>query len=342
MAAPTFQSIANEIKTGKLAPVYILHGEEGYYTDELVKMFENFLPEADREFNQYVLYAPETQAGQVMDLCYRYPMMAERQMVILKEAQAVSANEINRLHKYVQNPSPTTVFVICFRGDKAKGKDLLAAAKTKATVFESKKVAEYSIVPIIAKYIKDRGLNAEPKALEMLRDYIGTNLSALFNEIDKVAGILGKGATITPEAVERHVGISKEYNNFELVDALAKRDYGKAMRISQYFASNPKGNPLVMTTSALYNFFSDVLVAIYTKDKTDDGLMRALNLKSSYPLRKYRDAMARYNAFQLIEIIWALRQFDTRSKGQGSRQDQYDLFHELIFHIVTAPGNLGV
>lgn len=342
MASPTFQSIANEIKSGKLAPVYILHGEEGYYIDELVKLFENFLPEADREFNQYILYAPETQAGQVMDLCYRYPMMAERQMVILKEAQAVGANEINRLHKYVQNPSPTTVFVICFRGEKAKGKDLMAAAKTKATVFESKKVADYNLIPLISAYIKQKGLTAEPKSMEMLRDYIGTNLSALFNEIDKVAGILGKGANITPEAIERHVGISKEYNNFELIDALAVRDYGKAMKIAQYFAANPKGNPLVMTTAALYNFFSDLLVALYTKDKSDAGLMASLKLKSAYPLKKYKAAMRQYNAFQLIEIIWALRQFDARSKGQGSRQDQYSLFHELIFHIVTAPGNLGV
>lgn len=342
MAVPTLQSITNEIKTGKLAPVYILHGEEGYYIDELVKLFENFLPEADREFNQYVLYAPEVQPGQVMDLCYRYPMMAERQVVILKEAQAVSANEINRLHKYVSNPSPTTVLVICFRGDKAKGKDFLAAAKSKATVFESKKVPDYNLAPLISGYIKQKGLTAEQKSIEMLRDYIGTNLSALFNEIDKVAAILGPGAAITPEAIERNVGISKEYNNFELIDALAVRDYGKAMRIARYFASNPKGNPLVMTTSALYNFFSDVLVALYTKDKSDAALMSALKMKSSYPLRKYRAAMQQYNAFQLIEIIWALRQFDTRSKGQGSRQDQYDLFQELIFHIATAPGNLGI
>ncbi len=342
MAVPTFQSITNEIKSGKLAPVYILHGEEGYYIDELVKLFENFLPEADREFNQYVLYAPEVQAGQVMDLCYRYPMMAERQMVILKEAQAVGANEINRLHKYVQNPSPTTVLVICFRGDKAKGKDLLAAAKAKATVFESKKVADYNLLPLISAYIKQKGLTAEQKSLEMLRDFIGTNLSALFNQIDKVAGILGPGAAITPEAIERHVGISKEYNNFELVDALSVRDYGKAMRIARYFASNPKGNPLVMTTSALYNFFSDLLVAHYTKDKSDAGLMAALKLKSNFQLRKYKAAIRQYNPFQIIEIIWALRQFDTRSKGQGSRQDQYSLFHELIFHIVTAPGNLGI
>lgn len=341
-AAPTFDSIKRQIEQHNLAPVYLLHGEEGYYTDELVKAFERVLPEEDREFNQHVLYAPQVEPGAVMDLCYSVPMMADRQVVILKECQSVRADQINRLYKYVQQPSPSTLLVIVFRNEKAKGKDLLAAAKGHAVVFESKKVAEWNLLPVISGYIKQKGLLAEQKAQEMLRDYIGADLSHMFNEIDKLATILGPGAAITPEAIERNIGISKEFNSFELIDALAVRDAAKVMRIADYFAANPKANPLVMTTSNLYNLFSDLLIAHYTKDKTDQGLMTALGYKSTFPLRKIKAGMRCYNAFQLIEIIWALRQFDCQSKGNGSRQNEHALFRDLMFHILTAPGSLGV
>lgn len=340
--ATSFDTLRQQIRQSKFSPVYILHGEEGYFIDELVKDFENILPEADREFNQYVLYAPQVVPGQVMDICGRYPMMAERQLVILKEAQAVRADQINRLYKYVQNPSPTTILVIVFRGAQAKGKELMAAAKSNAVIFESKRISDYQLTPMIAAYIKQKGLTAEQKSLEMLKDFIGADLSRMFNEIDKVASLLPPHAAITPEVIERNIGISKEFNNFELVDALANKDMGKAMRIAEYFSSNPKVNPLVMTTASLYGFFSDLLVAYYAKDKTDKGLMEALKLKSAFPLRRFKTGMRNYNAFQVIEAIWALRQFDVRSKGNGSRQKEHDLFHDLIFHIITAPGNLGL
>ena len=344
MAAPalTFAAHRRDIAQKRLAPVYLLHGEEGYYLDVLVKDFENVLSDADKEFNQYILYAPQVEPGTVMDVCYRYPMMAERQVVILKEAQAVNANTINRLHKYVQNPSSSTVLVIVFRGEKAKGKDLLAAAKAKGVVFESQKVKEWNLPGLIASYIKQKGLNADQKATEMLRDFIGTDLSRLYNEIDKLATLLGPNATITPEAVERNVGVSKEYNNFELIDASASKDAARAMRIVDYFAANPKAAPTVMTTSALYNFFSDLLVAMYSKDKSDQALMAALGLKAQVQLRKFQMGMRCYNAFQVIDCIWALRQFDSQSKGNGSRQDPYMLLRDLVFHLLTAPGNLGV
>lgn len=344
MAAPavTYQSLRNQILQGDLAPVYLLHGEEGYYIDQLVKLFENVLPPEEREFNQYIVYAPSTPMMQAADLCHRFPMMADRQMVIIKEMQSIRADEVDKLQRYVLNPSPKTVLVMVFRGATAKGKELMAAAKKKAVIFESKKVADYQMAPLIDSLIKEKGLRSEPKAVEMLRDFIGSDLSRMYNEIDKLATILGPGATVTPEAVERNIGISKEYNNFELVEALAERNAVKAMKIVEYFKSNPKANPLVMTTALLYGYFSDLLIAFYTKDKSDHGLQDSLGLKSSYGLRKFKSGMRMYNARQVIEVIWALRQFDTQSKGQGSRQDQYDLFHDLIFHILTARGDLGV
>ena len=180
------------------------------------------------------------------------------------------------------------------------------------------------------------------KAIQMLRDFIGTDLSRLYNEIDKLATILPRGAAVTPEVVETHVGVSKEYNSFELVDAIAAHDSLKVYRIADYFAANPKSNPLVMTCATLFGFFSDLLICQFSPDKSDSALMQELNLKNVYPLRRFRTAMANYNARKTIEIIGALRDFDRKSKGGGSRQNEHVLFRELLFHILTAPGDVAV
>ena len=339
-AAVTYDSLTKSISKKDLAPVYILHGEEGYYIDELVKRFENVLAPEEKEFNQYILFAPQTPAAQVRDICRRFPMMADRQMVIVKEAQAVRADQIEKLAEYAKKPSASTVLVIVFRGEAAKGKELIAAVKKNGVIFESKKVKEYQMLPLIQNYVKSQGLNIDPKSQEMLRDFIGADLSTLFNQIDKLVSILGKGATITPAAVEQNIGISKDYNNFELVDALAVKDAAKVYRITDYFERNPKANPLVMTTAALYNFYSDLLIVFYTKDKSERGLMEALGLKYPMQVKKFINATRHYNAFQTIEAIWALRQFDVQSKGRGSRQNVNQLFHDLMFHLLTAPGTL--
>jgi DNA polymerase-3 subunit delta len=344
MATPTltYDALVRQLNNKQYAPVYLLHGEEGYYIDALVKEFEKILPEDEKDFNQYTLYAPQVDMGAVIDVCMRVPMMSEHQVVILKEAQAIRADQLNKLHRYAARPLSTTILVICCRGQVAKGKELIAAVRANGVVFESKKVSEYNIPPLIAQYIKTKGMTAEQKSLDMLRDFIGTDLSRLFNEIDKLAGILGQRAAITPEAIERYIGVSKEFNSFELVDALAAHDEKKVYRIAEYFRSNPKANPLVMTSATIFGFFSDVLVAYYAPDRSDQGLMNALKLKSSFQLRRYRAAMSHYNAFQVIEIMSALRDFDAKSKGVGSRLNEHALFRQLMHHILTAPGNLGV
>ena len=238
--APTYESIAKSLSERRYAPVYLLHGEEGYYIDALAKRFEDILPDDEKTFNQYILHAPETEPSQIMDLCRRMPMMSERQVVILKEAQAIRADKLNKLHSYVADPAPSTILVICCRGAVAKGKDLLAALKKSgAVIFESKKVTDYNAPALIGTYIKSKDLSAGQKALEMLRDFIGTDLSRLFNEIDKLASLLPPRAEITPDVIERHIGVSREFNSFELVDAIAARDGAKAFRILAYFRSNP-------------------------------------------------------------------------------------------------------
>lgn len=342
MASVTFEDLRRKIKGGQLDPLYIIHGEEGYYADVLAKDFEDVLPEEDRVFNQHILYATEIEPGAVMDLCSRYPMGGDRQMVIVKECQAARADTVNRFYKYFQNPTPTTTLVLIFRGADAKGKELMAAAKTKATVFQSKKAADYTTPGLIQNYIREKGLSADAKSVAMIHEFIGNNLSRLFNEIDKLAFVLGDKGSITPEVVEHNIGISKDYNGFELVDAVAARDAAKVMRITAYFASNPKAIATPVITGSLFNFFADLLICFYSKDKTEKGLMDALGAKSAFAIKKFRTGMAHYNAFQVIEAINALRDFDAKSKGRGSRANEWDLLHELMYHLLTAPGRLPV
>ncbi len=342
MANVTFEELRRKIKSGDLDPVYIIHGEEGYYADIIARDFENVLPEEDRVFNQHVFYAVDIAPGAVMDLCTRYPMGGDRQIVIVKECNAERADIINRYYKYIQNPTPTTTLVLIFRGADAKGKELMAAARSKAAVFQSKKATDYTTPGLIRDYIREKGLKADQKTVAMLHEFIGNNLSRIFNEINKLETILGKGATITPDDVEKNIGISKDYNGFELIDAVAARDAAKVMRITAYFASNPKAIATPMLTASLFNFFSDLLICMYSKDKTEQGLMNALGAKSSYAVKKFRTGMTKYNAFHVIEAIHAIREFDRMSKGRGSRRNEWELMHELIYHLLTAPGRLPV
>ncbi len=333
-----FVSLRNDISAGRLRPLYLLHGGEGYYIDRLVEDFENLLPEADRAFNLYQLYAPETQMDTVMEVARRYPMMAERQVVILKEAQAISAVQLNKLHSYAERPTESTVLVIVCRGAEAKGKELISAVKKNGVIFESKKLTDRQAGPAISAIVKQYGLSIDAKGLSMMTDYLGADVAKIHNEIAKLSTILGKGAQITPEVIELNIGISKDYNTFELTDAIAARDVAKAFRIAQYFRSNPKNNPTVLTADAIFKLFSNLLIYHYTRDKSPSGYLDALDLNKTWQLRPYEVASTRYNVRQTIEIISAIRDFDRKAKGVGSRMNEYDLFHDLLFHIFTARG----
>lgn len=343
MAAKTlsFETLKTLIRNRTLSPIYVLHGEEGYFVDALVKEFENLLPDDEKEFNMTVAYAPRADLSQLPEICRRVPMFSDFQVVIVKEAQAVPANTLKVLVKYLANPSPSTVLVIAGRGDVLKGDFMSAAKKSdKAILFESKKIYEKELPAYITEFINSRGLNVQPKSLDMLSEYIGPDLSRLYNEIDKLIDILGPGATVTPEAIERHIGFSKSFNAFELVDALANKDSKKVFRIADYFRANPKTVPLVMATSTIFSFFSDLLITYFVKDNSERGIMAALGLKWPVQYRKFAQGRRNYNAFQVIEIIRAIRAFDRHSKGADSRRFEHDLFHELMHHILTAPGNL--
>lgn len=336
MAVPDpLETLRRSLANGQTTPVNVLHGPEGYFIDLLIKDFEKLIPAEDREFGLTTLYAPQVEAAAIVDACRQIPMMTDRQVVIVKEAQNVNAAYIDSLARYAESPTPSTVLVVCSRGENIKGKEFIKIVKSHGTVFEAKKVTEWQIPAIISKYIKSKGLSADTKALEMLRDFIGTDLSRLYNEIDKLAEILGPTAMITPEAIERNIGVSKEFNNFELVDAIAAHNTAKAFTIARYFESNPKANPLVVTASTLFNYFSDLLIAQYAVDRSDRGIQQELGLKSEYAVRKFRAGMSSYSPRKVTEILDAIRRFDAMSKGSGSRQDAFRLFHDLLFKILS-------
>lgn len=337
--AITFASLRASLAKGEASGTYILHGEEGYFTDELIKLFEALVPDSDRDFGLFTFYGPTTNASTILQAARCFPMMVDRQVVIVKEAQAMNANELNRLAPYVAAPVDTTIFVLAFRGAQAKGKDLLAAArKGGATMLESKKLRENNIGSVINTIVKEKGLNIEPKSTAMLSEYIGTDASRLYNEIDKLALILGSGAMITPEAIERNIGISKDYNNFELVTAIARRNMPAMFTILEYFRANPKGNPTVLTTAALFNFFSGLLIYHFTPSKSPRDKMEAMGLKWQGQLADYEAGARNYNAYMTIGIISELRSFDRMTKGVGSRQNEYDLLHNLLYRILTIRG----
>lgn len=337
----TFDEIVMQINARNYAPVYILHGTEGYYIDELLKRFEAIIPEGDRDFNLYTMYAPEVEMDTVMDACRRYPMMADVQVVILKEAQSIKSTQLDRLHLYASQPSLSTVLVVACRGDKCKAKELMAQAGAHGgVIFESQSLKDTEVGRTISGYIKKKGLNIEAKGLGMLRDFVGTDLSRLHSEIDKLTVALPAGATVTPEVIENLIGISKDYNNFELISALATKNAKRAFTIVNHFRRDPKRNPFVMTISSIWNYFSSLLVLLYTKDKSDAGLCAALGRKGNWLPTDYKEGMRNYNAWKLIEIIHAIRVADANSKGVDSRMDPYDILNDLVFHILTAPGKI--
>lgn len=346
---PTADSIRRALRKGDVAPVYLLHGEEGFYTDLIAKEVENLVAPDDRDFDLTMLYAPETEPAAVVEAARRYPMMSARQVVIVREVQEgnkprfTSTAYLNALAAYVKNPSPTTVLCLCVRGAQAKGAEFTKALKEGGGVaFESRKLTEKMVASTVSNFIASKGLTADPKALAMLCEYVGTDLSRLYNEVDKLTVTLGPNAQVTPEAVERNIGISKEYNNFEFVGAIARHDTEKVFKILRRFASDPKNNPPQVLVVNLFNLFSNLLVAQYAPDKSERGLMQELGFRFPMQLTDVRNAMKWCGQWQTIEIISLIREFDAASKGNGSRQDAFDLLHDLCFHILNPIGSSGV
>lgn len=339
----TYRDVLDKIKKKEFSSVYLLMGEEPYYIDLIVDALErNVVKDENQAFDQLVFYGADADLDVVVASARQYPVMGDCQLVILKEAQTLpgSKTQLDRLAAYVANPNSQGVFVLAYKGDSLSASSSLMKAADKAgervTVFKSPKIRDYQLSGPIKDYCRQKKIGIDDEAVIILTEYIGNSLQKLFGEIDKLILGAGEGAQrITAAMVEENIGISKEFNNFELTKAVSVKDYPKTLRILDYFRKNPKNNPSVMTTSALQKFFSQIVVAHFTADKTDRGLMEALQLKNAYALREIREGLRMYNPRQSMAAISALRDFDCKSKGIGSLQNEYDLQRELIFKIFT-------
>jgi DNA polymerase-3 subunit delta len=295
-------------------------GEEPYFIDILSDTIEEHaLNDSEKTFNLLILYGKDTDYKTVTETARRFPMMGNRQVVIIKEAQYL--REIEKLSHYISQPLDSTILVI-------------KLLEEKAIVFEAEKIRDYQIPAWITEYLQEKGIQIEPKAASMLADYLGSAIGKIVNELQKLHLVMPRGSDrITALQVEQNIGISKDYNSFELNNALASRDILKANRIVYYFSKNPKDNPLVLTLSSLYYFFGKLLLFQSLKNKSDENAAAVLGIKKFF-LREYQTAAKSYPVSKVMDIISLLREYDLKSKGSGSLASEGELLKELVFRII--------
>ena len=326
--------ITKDIKAGNFKPIYFFMGEEPYYIDKLTDFIDdNVLSEDEKGFNQMTIYGRDTTIEEVISHAKRYPMMADRQVVIVKEAQELSRN-IDKLEAYAENPQPTTILVFAYKYKTLdKRKKVTKLLDKVGVVYESKKLYENQVGDWIKRVLSGQGYSIEPKAAAILVEFLGTDLSKISNELDKLKIILPKGHTFTPKDIEENIGFSKDYNNFELRKAIGEKNQVKAYQIIDYFAQNPKDNPLVVTTGLVFGFFSQLLQYHGLKDKSQFNAAKVLKV-NPYFIKDYEIAFKNYPMNKVSAIVAALRDIDVKSKGVGaSSMSQHDLLKELLIHI---------
>lgn len=336
MAKYTYDSIIAELKKGVFRPVYYLMGEESYFTDRITDYIaEHALDELEREFNMTVFYGLDTNIDNVISAARRYPMMAERQVIIVKEAQMMK--NIDNLSLYLKQPTESTVLVFAHKNSSLdKRKKVATDIEREGVLLDSKKMREEQLPSFINGYMREKSLTADNKTIQMLAESIGNDLSRMAGEIDKLSIALPQGTVhISPELVEEHIGISKEFNNFELQNAIVNKDLYKANRIINYFAENPKKNPIQMTLAILFGFFSNVMMAYYAPDKSDKGVAEFLGLRSAWGVGDYVKAMRNYKAMHVLEILHLIRLADAQSKGaNGATIGDGEIMRELLYKIL--------
>jgi len=326
--------IIKDIKAGNIKPIYFFMGEEPYYVDKLTEFIEDtILTEDEKGFNQMVLYGRDTTIEEVVSNAKRFPMMADRQVVIVKEAQELSRT-IDKLEAYAENPQPSTVLVFAYKYKTLdKRKKVTKVLEKNGLVFESKKLYENQVGDWLKRVLHGQGYGIEPKAAAMLVEFLGTDLSKISNELDKLKIILPKGHTITPKDIEENIGISKDFNVFELRKAIGERNQLKAYKIIDYFAKNPKDNPLVVTNGLVFSFFLQLLQYHGLKDKSKASVAKVLKI-NPYFVGDYEMAFRNYPMKKVSAIVNTLRSIDVKSKGVGGNSiSDYDLMKEMLVKI---------
>lgn len=330
----TYEAIVAELKQKKYRPLYFLAGDEPFYIDKITQFIEhNVLDESERSFNQSILYGKETSIDAVIGEAKRFPMMAPYQIVIVKEAQHLKLND--ELLAYAKNPQTTTILVFAYKGKKIDKRSKAGKyISANHAYLETKKLYDNKIPDFVEIEMRNRGFSVSPKAAIILAESIGNDLSRIYKEIEKLSIILEENAQITAEVIEKNIGISKDYNNFELQKALAKRDTYKANAIVKQFSLDPKSHSMIATVSVLFGFFSKLLIYNTLNDKSQGNVAKELRVNPFF-VKDYAQAAQIYTVRRCTKIIAFLREYDLKSKGVDSGQSsEYDLMRELIFKIM--------
>ncbi|SEK73973.1 DNA polymerase III subunit delta [Parapedobacter koreensis] len=328
--------IIADIKSKKLQPVYLLHGEEPYYIDLVSNyMEEHVLDDAQKGFDQTVLYGKDTDFTTIVNAAKRYPMMSEYQVIVVKEAQNLKWKDDALFTAYLENPMKSTVLVFAHKHAKFdKRKKSYKLAEKIGVVLESAKLYDDKVAPWITAFVKDKGWNIHPQAAAMMAEYLGTDLSKVVNELEKLMLNVPKGQEITAGDIERNIGISKDFNVFELNTALAKRDVGKAFQIVDYFAANPRSNPIQVILGVMGGYFTKILKYHYLADKSPQVVARELGVHPFFT-KEYDIAARSYNRRKTFDVIAYLREYDLKSKGLNAvNMEQGDLLKELVYKIL--------
>ena len=334
----TYEEIAKNIKAGNIAPVYCLMGEEPYYIDRLeVMLTEKVMPETNRDFDMELLYGSDVDAVRVADSCQQFPMLGEKRLVVVREFQQMRSSQ-DALASYCKNPSPTSVLVLCHKnGNLDKRKALYKAVEQCGGImFESKRVYESSLPSFIQRYLKSTGKDIEPKATQMLVEHVGTDLMRMSSELDKLLVAMPVGESrVVAALVEEQTGMSKDFNNFELIAALSKKQKSQAAKIVKYFGSNPRSFALPATLSQMFTFFADLMQAYYSPDKTDKGVAQWLGKPEWKVRNEIMPAMKLYTGRQVMEILSLIRKTDAAGKGVGGcKTPPGELLLELVYRIL--------
>ena len=334
----TFESIMHDLEARQFGPLYYLMGDESYYIDRIADYIaEHVLQPEERDFNQTILFGSDVTASQIADAARRYPMMSERQVIIVKEAQNIKNTEA--LAQYFRAPMPSTVLVMCHKNGSIDGrkKDLLKAIQSAGILFESKKLKDRELPAFIERYLKARQVSIDTKSTQMIADNIGPDLSRLTSELDKVIlSLPADNRKITPQVVEDQIGVSKEFNGFELRDAIVNRNVYKANLIIKYFDKNPKAGSIYSFLPMLFNYFQNLMIAYYApNNRSQEAVAEWLELRSPWAAKDYMTGMRNYNGVKVMAIISKIREIDAKSKGlDNPNTPPGELMKELIFYIL--------
>jgi DNA polymerase-3 subunit delta len=335
--AVTYVSLMRDLEARKFAPIYYLMGKEAYYIDKISDWIaENVLLPEERDFNQTIFFGSDVTAAQVVDAAKRYPMMAERQVVIVKEAQNI--RNLDALEAYLQKPMPSTLLVFCHKnGSLDKRKKLTGMIEKAAVLFESNKLKDRDLPAFIETYLRQKEVGIDPKSTQIIADSIGADLSRLASELDKICISLPENdRRVTPQVVEDQIGVSKDFNAYELRDAIVSRNIYKANQIIDYFDKNPKAGSIYAFLPLLFSYFQDLMIAFYCPKRNDPNeVAKFLDLKSSWGVQQYMTGMRNYTGMKTMQIIGKIREIDAKSKGlDNPNTPPGELMKELLFFIL--------